>query len=67
MAPIAREVSLLRGLEFKHPVPVRYLEPKDFERQLGVDDEAGAADRADARRSEAVFRALGFIGARRTS
>lgn len=62
IAPIAKEVSLLRGLEYKHPVQVEYLEPTAFEHELGVDDQVSAADRADARRAEAVFRALGFIG-----
>jgi hypothetical protein len=60
--PIATEVSALRGLQFKHPVQVRYLDPKDFEKQLGTDDEVDAATRAEAKRTEAVFRALGFIG-----
>src|SRR5215510_12547680 len=60
--PIATEVAALRGLEFKHPVQVHYLEPKDFEKQLGTDGDVDAAARAEAKRAEAVFRALGFIG-----
>jgi hypothetical protein len=59
--PIATEVAALRGLGFRHPVQVLYLEPKAFEKQLGADD-VDAATRADAKRAEAVFRALGFIG-----
>jgi hypothetical protein len=62
--PIATEVAALRGLQFKHPVQVRYLEPKEFEKQLGADGEVDAAARAEAKRTEAVFRALGFIGGR---
>jgi hypothetical protein len=60
--PIATEVAALRGLRFKHPVQVRYLEPKDFEKQLGAGEPVDAAARAEAKRTEAVFRALGFIG-----
>jgi hypothetical protein len=60
--PIATEVSALRGLEFKHPVQVRYLEPTDFEKQLGIADGVDAATRTEAKRTEAVFRALGWIG-----
>ena len=60
--PIATEVAALRDLRFKHPVQVRYLAAKDFEKQLGADGDADAATRADAKRAEAVFRALGFIG-----
>src|SRR5688572_24046884 len=40
IAPIAREVSHLRGLEFKHTVPVRFLGDKEFQDDVGVDDAA---------------------------
>jgi hypothetical protein len=62
IAPIAHEVAALRGLDYKHPVQVRYLEPRDFEKLLDHSGDVDAAGRADAQREEAVFRALGFIG-----
>jgi hypothetical protein len=60
--PIANEVSALRGLQFKHPVQIVYLAPNDFEKQLGSDSGLDAAGRAEVKRQEAVFRALGWIG-----
>jgi hypothetical protein len=61
VAPIAAEVARLRGLEFEHPVPIRYLAPKDFEKQLAQGD-LSPADRKQVAHEEAVFRALGLIG-----
>lgn len=61
VAPIAAEVARLRGLDFEHPVPIRYLSSKDFEEQLGEGD-LSPADRKKVTQEEAVFRALGFIG-----
>jgi hypothetical protein len=57
----AAEVARLRGLEFEHPVPIRYLAPKDFEKQLAQGD-LSPADRKQVTHEEAVFRALGLIG-----
>jgi hypothetical protein len=62
VAPIATEVARLRGLDFEHPVPVRYLPPKEFEKLLGDESNLSAAERERVTRDEAVFRALGFIG-----
>jgi len=62
VAPIAAEVAKLRGLEFVHPVPINYLTPKEFEKELGGGGAPSASDRAEIAREEAVFRALGFIG-----
>jgi hypothetical protein len=62
VAPIAAEVSRLRGLTFEHPVAIKYLAPKDFEKRLGNGGQETAADRAEIAREEAVFRSLGFIG-----
>jgi hypothetical protein len=61
IAPIANAVARLRGLEFLHPVPIRYLSDKGFEKELGSAGPIGADDRAEAEREEAVFRAMGFI------
>lgn len=62
VAPIAAEVARLRGLGFEHPVQIRYLAAKDFEKQLGTDGAETAADRAEIAKEEAVLRALGLIG-----
>lgn len=62
IAPIAATVARLRGLEFEHPVPIRYLAPNDFQKQLGDAGNPSSADRSEAQREESVFRALGFIG-----
>src|SRR5260370_40434431 len=35
VAPIAAEVARLRGLAFEHPVLIRYLAAKDFEKEVG--------------------------------
>jgi hypothetical protein len=60
--PIATEVQELRGLQFKHPVQIVYQTPTDFEKQLGTEGEIDDAARAEAKRTEAVFRAVGWIG-----
>jgi hypothetical protein len=62
VAPIAAEVASLRGLEFEHPVAIRYLAPQDFEKQIGSAGQPDASARAEIQREEAVFRALGFVG-----
>jgi hypothetical protein len=62
VAPIAAEVARLRGLTFEHPVAIRYLAPKDFEKRIGDNGNTSAADRTQLTREEAVFRALGLIG-----
>ncbi|MDQ1477356.1 MAG: hypothetical protein QOE62_2585 [Actinomycetota bacterium] len=62
VAPIAAKVASLRGLEFVHPVAIRYLAPTDFEKQIGSAGQPTASARAEIQREEAVFRALGFIG-----
>jgi len=62
VAPIAAEVARLRGLSFEHPVEIRYLAAKDFEKELGDNGDESADERATLTREEAVFRALGLIG-----
>ncbi len=63
LAPIAARAQQLRGLDFLHPVPVRFLSESEFQ-ALVAKESAGtsAADRADIDRKAATFRALGFIG-----
>jgi hypothetical protein len=59
IAPIARKVSRLRGLEFTHYVPVRFLPPAAFEKEVG----GGAADNRDElERETSIVRALGLAG-----
>ena len=62
VAPIAAEVAHLRGLDFTHPVPIVYLEPKAFVRALGSENTLTARDRAEIDREASVYRSLGFIG-----
>jgi hypothetical protein len=63
VAPIAEEVSRLRGLEFEHAVPVHFLGVAEFEEAAGLNDDAlDAADRRDLARYEALLRAVGLIG-----
>lgn len=62
VAPIAAEVSHLRGLSFVHPVAIHYLSADAFKKQLGSGDTPGASGRAEIAREEAVFRALGLVG-----
>jgi hypothetical protein len=62
VAPIAREVSRLRGLEFKHTVPVRFLTDEEFEDDVGIDDAAlDESDREAIERSTALLRSFGLI------
>jgi hypothetical protein len=62
VAPIAAKVARLRGLAFEHPVQIRYLAAKDFEKQLGSDGQETADDREEISREEAVLRAVGLVG-----
>ena len=53
----------LRGLAFEHPVPIRYLAAKDFEKELGADDKPSAAERArDRERGGGAAARSGSIG-----
>ncbi len=62
VAPIAAEVARLRGLQFVHPVAVRFLPPAEFEKEIGTDPNALSHEaRAEIERNAADFRALGFI------
>src|SRR2546423_11481402 len=63
VAPIAASVARLRGLEFRHPVPVRFLSPADFEKQIaGEPASTGAVQRAELDRTTSILRALGLLG-----
>ena len=63
IAPIATEVSTLRGLTFEHPVAVHFLAPADFEKTLAIDRTAVDDDaRQQIDQAAAEMRALGLIG-----
>jgi hypothetical protein len=63
VAPVAAAVAKLRGLQFQHPVPVKFLEPQEFEKEVGVDQTSVTAeDRAEIEEQAAGLRALGLIG-----
>jgi hypothetical protein len=63
IAPIAAQVAKLRGLQFKHPVNVKFLSVKEFEKEVGVDQsQLTKEDRAEIEQQEAALRAIGWIG-----
>jgi hypothetical protein len=62
VAPLTAKVEQLRGLKFEHPVPVRFLSDKEFEKEVG----GGTSDiseggRAEVENTAAVLRSLGLI------
>jgi hypothetical protein len=62
VAPIAREVSRLRGLEFEHPVPIRFLTTAEFKKEVGVDEATlDDSDRKEFEQGAAFLRALGLL------
>lgn len=63
IAALVPQVEELRGLEFKHPVSVRFLSPAKFRASLDADQELSAEDRASLATAEGMFRALGMLGA----
>jgi hypothetical protein len=63
VADIVDDVERLRGLEFKHPVHVRFVNDDEFENRVGFDSSQltdGIRDEID--NDNAVLRALGFFG-----
>ncbi len=62
VAPIARKVEKLRGLDFLQPVDVEYLSDAAFAKRVAVDQgKLDASDRADIRRSQAQLAAIGLL------
>ena len=61
VADIATDVERLRGLEFEHPVAVRFLAESKFRDDVGVGSDITAAERRDFVRLEAQLRAVGLI------
>ena len=63
IAPITATVSRLRGLDFKHPVPVRFLTDDQFAKEVGgAGSTPSSSERADTSRLGAVLRGLGLLG-----
>ena len=63
VAPIAASVEELRGLTFKHPVPVKYLSDVDFEKQVTESPADLKKERKQIDEATGLFRAAGLIGA----
>lgn len=62
IAPLARIAAKDRGLEFDHPVAVRFLKPAAFRKTLTKSDgKTSRRDRRQLQRAEAELRALGLL------
>jgi hypothetical protein len=61
VAPIAQRDAQTRGLEFDHPVAIRFLSEAEFKQRVGSDGGVDAAERRETAREAATFRSLGFI------
>jgi hypothetical protein len=62
IAPIARVVEKIRGLDFDHPVPVRFLTDKAFRKEVTADEsDLTKQDKREIRRATESLRALGLI------
>ena len=62
VAPIASEVQRLRGLDYKHAVPVDFLTDQEFRKRVRVDRvKLSKDDERDLARAQGELRALGLI------
>jgi hypothetical protein len=62
IAPIAKEVEKLRGLTFKHAVPVEFLGEKAFNKRVAVDDgKLSKSERAQYAQSASQLSAIGLM------
>jgi len=60
---LVRFVEKSRGLEFKHPIPIEFLDDAAFEKKVVTDDaDLTKADRALGRQYSGDLRALGLVG-----
>jgi hypothetical protein len=60
--PFVEFVEDERGLQFKHPVPVDFLPPEEFRKEVTTDESTLTAhDRQEIRETEGLFRALGLL------
>jgi hypothetical protein len=62
VAPVAREVEKLRGLEFRRPVRVEFLADAAFGQRVAIDQgKLSASELDDLRRSQAQLAAVGLV------
>ena len=61
IAPYAKIAEKQRGLQFKHPVAVRFMPPAKFEKTVTDDEKLTADDRAEIEHFTALMRAFGLI------
>jgi hypothetical protein len=61
LAPLVPVTARLRGLQFKHPVAVKFLSAAAFEKEIGGTDKPTKEEKASAERTAATLRALGLI------
>lgn len=62
IAPYAKIAEKQRGLTFMHPVAVRFLADKDFEKTVTADEkDVDENDRRDMERSAGLLRAFGLL------
>lgn len=60
--PFTKIAAKERGLEFKHPVEVRFLDPKKFvEEQRSEEEELTEEDKVEIEQTTGLFRAIGLI------
>ena len=62
IAPYVKAVETQRGLTFLHPVAVRFLSGKDFEKQVTADEsKLDASDRKEIEQFTGLMRAIGLL------
>jgi Zn-dependent peptidase ImmA (M78 family) len=62
IAPYAKIAEQKRGLFFEHPVAVRFLRPKAFEKTVKTDeDKLDADDRKELKQATGLMRAFGLV------
>ncbi len=60
---IPRDVERFRGLQFDHPVPVRFLTDREFRKVIGADAGSAKETRRAAKRLAATVHATGLVEA----
>ena len=61
IADLAEQVEELRGLDFKHAVPVQVLSNKVFDKRYASDSKLSPKERKEWERSEASLHAVGLL------
>ena len=62
IAPIAQRDEAIRGLNYLHPVPVRFLSDAAFKKLVGGGSSDSSQNRSEVEREAATFRSLGLLG-----